>query len=277
LANSGRNRRLRPALPGLGEKPPAEQPRYERRHHQNPLRAPDGLVRPAAPVSGASPGRSTRPAGLAGRHRWLVRLVGRVYSRWAGRYDAVVTHRLLPLIVPGGRDAVARWLSGERPAPPVLDLPTGTGQYLGLLPAPNVGVDLAPGMLAAAKTRHPGAAFVQGDAYRLPFRDGSFTTVVTILGLHLFPRPAAAVPEMTRVLRPGGVLLGAVPLAWPYLPTPRALRRILDVPGLHLEHFERRRFLVVFRARRPEPAPSAATDERSSGRRASPPQPGAAV
>jgi ubiquinone/menaquinone biosynthesis C-methylase UbiE len=104
-------------------------------------------------------------------------------------------------------------------------------------------------MLATAKARHPGALLVQGDAYRLPFPAGSFATVVTVLGLHLFPRPAAAVPEMVRVLRPDGVLLGAVPLLWPYLPTARALRRILDLPDLRLEHFERRRFLVVFRAR----------------------------
>lgn len=215
-------------------------------------------------------GRSSHAARLEGRHRRLVRLVGRIYSLGAGRYDAVVTHRLLPLMVPGGRDGLARWLAGEGPTAPVLDLPTGTGQYLGLLPDPSIGVDLAPGMLATANARHPGARLVRGDAYCLPFRDGSFATVVTILGLHLFPRPAAAVPEMARVLRPGGVLLGAVPLAWPYLPTPRALRRILDLPGLDLEHFERRRFLVVFRARVREPATHVAAVEPYSGRLGAP-------
>ncbi|MEW6477350.1 MAG: hypothetical protein AB1679_34290 [Actinomycetota bacterium] len=62
---------------------------------------------------------SGHPPRLDRRHRWLVRLVGRVYSRWAGRYDPVVTRRLLPLILPGGRDALAHWLDGERPIPPV--------------------------------------------------------------------------------------------------------------------------------------------------------------
>lgn len=217
--------------------------------------------------------RSSDAPRLEGRHRWLVRLVGRVYSLGAGRYDAVVTQRLLPLMVPGGRDGLARWLAGEGPTPPILDLPTGTGQYLGLLPDRSIGVDLAPGMLATANARHPGARLVWGDAYCLPFRDGSFATVVTILGLHLFPRPAAAVPEMVRVLRPGGVLLGAVPLAWPYLPTPRALCRILDLPGLDLELFERRRFLVVFRARLREPPTGSAAEEPFSGQLESP-QPG---
>lgn len=212
----------------------------------------------------SAPTPAARPTDLAGRHRWLIRLVGRVYSRWAGRYDAIVTRRILPLLLPGGRAALARWLTGEHPDPPVLDLPTGTGQYLGLLPAPAIGADLAPGMLATAGTRHPDALLVQADAYRLPFPDGTFATVVTILGLHLFPRPAAAVPEMARVLQPGGTLLGAVPLMWPYLPTPRSLRRILDVPGLSLEHFERRRLLVVFRARLEEPHPSEEPARRTS-------------
>lgn len=91
---------------------------------------------------------------------------------------------------------------------------------------------------------------MQGDAFRLPFPDASFATVVTILGLHVRPRPAAAVAEMVRVLRPDGVLLGAVPLVSPYLPTPRSVRQALGGRGFRLEHLERHRLLVFFRARR---------------------------
>lgn len=189
------------------------------------------------------------PPSLARRHREATRRIGKLYSWLGSRYDGLITARVLPLVVRGGRETVAQWVRGQQPAAPVLDLPTGTGEYLGLLPAPAVGVDLARGMLEAASARHRNAVLVQGDAFCLPFPDGAFATVVTILGLHLLPRPAAVVPEMARVLRPGGILLGAVPLLSPYVPTPRAFRRILDVAGLEVEVIERRRLLVVFRAR----------------------------
>jgi len=41
------------------------------------------------------------------------------------------------------------------------------------------------------------------------FDDGTFDLVVSFTGLHCFPRPVAAVSEIARVLRPGGVLSGS--------------------------------------------------------------------
>jgi SAM-dependent methyltransferase len=50
----------------------------------------------------------------------------------------------------------------------VLELGCGTGDLLAALrPARGVGVDFAPEMVRLASTRHPGLAFVQGDASRL--------------------------------------------------------------------------------------------------------------
>ena len=97
--------------------------------------------------------------------------------------------------------------AGER----VLDAGCGTG-YLaaGLRRArPDayvVGSDLSAGMLGNA--REAGAwPLVQGDAERLPFRDGSFDLVVARGVLHHLPDVPAALREWRRVLAPGGAVV----------------------------------------------------------------------
>lgn len=47
----------------------------------------------------------------------------------------------------------------------------------------------------------------RGDAYALPFEDGSFDVVVCVRVVHHLERPAAVFAEFARVLRPGGVLV----------------------------------------------------------------------
>ena len=68
-----------------------------------------------------------------------------------------------------------------------------------------VGVDLAPGMLAAA--RSAGAVPVRGDASTLPLRDGCADGVL-LLGVTTYAAdPAPLLREAARVLRPGGTLV----------------------------------------------------------------------
>ena len=73
-----------------------------------------------------------------------------------------------------------------------------------------VGVDLAGGMLAVGRERHPGLQLVEGDAERLPFPDATFDAVVGGFILNHVPSPEAAVAEAARVLAPGGRLAVAV-------------------------------------------------------------------
>ena len=50
--------------------------------------------------------------------------------------------------------------------------------------------------------------FKQGDVSDLPFPNNTFDMVLSMNGLHCFPDKTAAIREMMRVLKPGGIFLG---------------------------------------------------------------------
>jgi SAM-dependent methyltransferase len=79
-------------------------------------------------------------------------------------------------------------------------------------PARYVGLDLNARGVRFCRRRHAGVGgleFVQGDACRLPFADGSFDVVVNIEASHCYPDFEAFLAEVARVLRPGGHFLYA--------------------------------------------------------------------
>jgi ubiquinone/menaquinone biosynthesis C-methylase UbiE len=95
----------------------------------------------------------------------------------------------------------------------VLDVGTGPGVLLVELAArrPDLrlaGVDLSADMIAAAtRNLRPFGERVSarvGDVTSLPFPDRSFDLIVSSLSLHHWDHPEAAVPELARVLSPGG-------------------------------------------------------------------------
>jgi SAM-dependent methyltransferase len=100
--------------------------------------------------------------------------------------------------------------SGER----ALDVACGTGAVTRLLavrvgPAGKVvGLDINPGMLAAARRAAPSPSieWLEGSAVKMPLPDASFDAVVCQQGLQFFPDKAAALSEMRRVLKRGGRL-----------------------------------------------------------------------
>jgi ubiquinone/menaquinone biosynthesis C-methylase UbiE len=96
-----------------------------------------------------------------------------------------------------------------------LDVGCGPG-HTALAIAPHVGavtgLDLTEAMLAearrlAAERGIANARFERGDVEQLPFADGSFDLVTSRYSAHHYPRPAVALAEIARVLRPGGVFL----------------------------------------------------------------------
>nr|CAB3480896.1 unnamed protein product [Digitaria exilis]CAB3482897.1 unnamed protein product [Digitaria exilis]CAB3503953.1 unnamed protein product [Digitaria exilis] len=52
-------------------------------------------------------------------------------------------------------------------------------------------------------------ALVRADISRLPFMNGSIDAVYAGAAIHCWPSPACAVAEISRVLRPGGVLVAS--------------------------------------------------------------------
>ena len=92
---------------------------------------------------------------------------------------------------------------GER----VLDIAAGTGTSAAAIArsgADVVALDFSAGMIAEGRRRHPGIEFVEGDAERLPFDDGTFDAVTISFGLRNVAHPQLALAEMFRVLKPGG-------------------------------------------------------------------------
>jgi ubiquinone/menaquinone biosynthesis C-methylase UbiE len=110
----------------------------------------------------------------------------------------------------------------------ILEVGCGTGLVLMRLRkfARSVkGVDLSPGMLEKAKAR--GFDAVVGSATELPFADESFDVACSFKVLAHVPDIEKALDEMTRVVRPGGVVIAEF-----YNPTSfRGLAKRLAPPG----------------------------------------------
>ncbi len=112
----------------------------------------------------------------------------------------------------------------------VLDAGTGFGRHafeLARRGARVVALDQATGEVMATRDtltamveageidpdRHVGV--VRGDATHLPFAEASFDAVITSEVLEHIPDDTAALAELVRVLRPGGVFAATVPTWWP--------------------------------------------------------------
>jgi SAM-dependent methyltransferase len=114
---------------------------------------------------------------------------------------------------PGYADAAIRWclapVSGAQPVR-VADLGAGTGILTGALArlgADVVAVEPDQAMLAELRRQLPGVRAVEGSAEALPLPDQSVDAVLCGQAMHWFDLDRA-LPEIARVLTPGGVLAG---------------------------------------------------------------------
>jgi SAM-dependent methyltransferase len=73
-----------------------------------------------------------------------------------------------------------------------------------------VSLDYVPSLLARARERSSAEGLeietVEGDAQELPFADGEFDAVISVVGAMFAPDQARTAAEMMRVCRPGGTI-----------------------------------------------------------------------
>jgi SAM-dependent methyltransferase len=126
------------------------------------------------------------------------------YDGLAAWYDRYVQSAEVTSIALGSLEFLLSHGPGQ-----CLDIGCGTGMAFPVLAALSwtiVGVDVSGDQLAVAADRAAsmGAQLVQADATHLPFPDGSFDSVVSVLTHTDFDDPSAVFREAARVLRSGG-------------------------------------------------------------------------
>lgn len=139
--------------------------------------------------------------------------VRRQFSPVAAAYAASPVHA-------GGPDLAALVAAAEPTGRErALDVGSGPG-HTALALAPHVAavtaLDLSQEMLdqgaaLAAERGLSNVQFLRGDAERLDLPDAAFDIVTSRYSAHHYPRPAAVLREIARVLRPGGRLLVRLP------------------------------------------------------------------
>ena len=149
--------------------------------------------------------------------------VRRLFATIAHRYDLITVLLSFGLDSGWKRRLVA--MAGSLAGRCALDLACGTGDIgfeLSRRGALVTGLDITHRMVEIAhskihrvpstesripNTEHRAPGFVVGDMMALPFADAQFDVVTTGYGLRNVPSMQGALEEISRVLRPGGLLL----------------------------------------------------------------------
>lgn len=160
-------------------------------------------------------GRTTSAQGDSFKKQAYVKLL---FNTIAPHYD------LMNLIMTFG--LIRRWhrvfarLTCLNPGQHALDVCCGTGDLAAVMARQVgsggrvVGLDFSPEMLAVARRRFRGDSprdwieLVEGDALELPFADNSFDCAATGFALRNVTDIGRVIAEMTRVVKPGGRVVG---------------------------------------------------------------------
>ncbi|MGE5461760.1 MAG: class I SAM-dependent methyltransferase [Syntrophothermus sp.] len=129
-----------------------------------------------------------------------------VASQYAERFKDEMDYK------PFDRDCLDRLSREVGTLGPICDMGCGPGQiarYLHRKGIDTLGVDLSPRMIAEAQRLNPEIPFHRGDMLSLPDADNSWGGIAAFYCIIHIPREriVAALREMKRVLKPGGLLL----------------------------------------------------------------------
>ncbi len=132
----------------------------------------------------------------------------RLKATWeAGDYGHFATY-----LEPGAFEFLSR--INIEPGARILDVACGAGQTaipMARAGAKVTGIDLASNLVGQARARaraeNLDATFDEGDAENLPYEDGSFDVVVSLIGAMFAPRAALVASELKRVCKPGGKII----------------------------------------------------------------------
>jgi ubiquinone/menaquinone biosynthesis C-methylase UbiE len=147
-------------------------------------------------------------SGSHGANRAYYDAFSERYEERRGRNDPGGYHELLDALE---SDFVERYARGRE----VLEVGCGTGlvlERIAQFAKRARGVDLSPGMLAKAQAR--GLDVCEGSATQLPFPDESFDVACSFKVLAHVPEIERALAEMSRVTRPGGVVIAEFYNSW---------------------------------------------------------------
>ena len=169
---------------------------------------------------------------------------GEAYELYVGRWSRPVAEQFLAaLAVPPG----AAWL----------DIGCGTGALTRCIlerhaPRQVVGIDPSEGFIgyARAQLRDPRAELRIGDARALPVDERAFDVAVSGLVLNFVPDQPAALSQMRRAVRPGGIVAAYV---WDYAGEMQMMRRFWDAATALDPQARERDEAVRFASSRPDP------------------------
>jgi SAM-dependent methyltransferase len=145
--------------------------------------------------------------------------LGTAYEPYVGRWSRPVAQQFI------------RWLDIP-PGSAWLDLGCGTGALTGTIlaladPREILGIDPSEGFLELARKQvnDPRVRFDIGNGHHIPAPAASFDALVSGLVLNFIPELPAAMTEIVRVVRPGGVVAAYV---WDYAAKMELMRYFWD-------------------------------------------------
>lgn len=134
-----------------------------------------------------------------------------------------ITESVLRRARHGGTDPYDWLAEVVPPRGRVLDLGCGSAPLFRMLPGRSwIGVDTSEAELAAARAAGAGP-LLRARASAIPLRDASVDVVICSMSLMVTTPLPQVITEISRVLRPGGLLAATIPAAGPLWPADRAV------------------------------------------------------